>query len=91
MQPPTSPPAGIAIALDGRVLTLETLPSPDLTRWTPHRKAEILAAVSNGLLSAEGACRRYRISIDEFAIWQGLCDRYGLDGLRTTRIQRYRT
>jgi Protein of unknown function (DUF1153) len=75
---------------DGRILTRETLPSPDTRRWNPFRKAEIVAAVTGGLISMEEACTRYRLTTDEFLGWQRLADRHGLRGLRVTWIQRYR-
>jgi hypothetical protein len=38
----------------------------------------------------EDACRRYKLTDEEFAGWQQAIDRHGLAGLRTTRIQQYR-
>eukprot|EP00558_Chaetoceros_sp_UNC1202_P002334 CAMPEP_0197240182 /NCGR_PEP_ID=MMETSP1429-20130617/6516_1 /TAXON_ID=49237 /ORGANISM="Chaetoceros sp., Strain UNC1202" /LENGTH=105 /DNA_ID=CAMNT_0042699769 /DNA_START=39 /DNA_END=357 /DNA_ORIENTATION=- len=44
---------------DGRPITLEDLPKPGITRWVTRRKAEVVAAVSGGLLSEGEACERY--------------------------------
>ena len=55
-----------------------------------RRKAEVVAAVRGGLLTMEDACRRYKLTDEEFAGWQQAIDRHGLAGLRTTRIQQYR-
>jgi hypothetical protein len=33
---------------------------------------------------------RYMLTVDEFLSWQDSVDRYGLAGLRSTRIQQYR-
>ncbi|NKJ01731.1 DUF1153 domain-containing protein [Novosphingobium sp. SG707] len=74
----------------GEPLTLETLPSPDTRRWVPRRKAEVVAAVNGGLLTVEEACRRYSLSLEEFAGWQRAVHRNGLSGLRATRAQYYR-
>lgn len=74
----------------GEVLTLETLPPPDTKRWVIRRKAEVVAAVRGGLLSLEQACARYGLSPEEIATWQRLVEAYGLPGLRTTRVNRYR-
>ena len=38
----------------------------------------------------EEACERYTLTVDEFLSWQRSIDRYGLPGLRATRIQDYR-
>jgi hypothetical protein len=55
-----------------------------------RRKAEVVAGVRGGLLTLEEACERYTLSVEEFLSWQRAIDRYGLLGLRTTRIQSYR-
>jgi hypothetical protein len=74
---------------DGRRLTIADLPSPETKRWVIRRKAEVIAAVRGGLLSLEGACQRYKMDSEEFLSWQYCIERYGLAGLRTTRIQSY--
>lgn len=74
----------------GEPLTLEGLPSPDTTRWVARRKAEVVAAVTGGLLTVEEAMERYSLSLEEFVSWQRAVDRSGLHGLRVTQIQRYR-
>ena len=52
-------------------------------------KSTTLKSVS-GLLSLEEACQRYRLTTEEFLGWQASIDRWGMQGLRTTRIQQYR-
>jgi hypothetical protein len=74
----------------GQPITVDDLPPPDTKRWVVRRKAEVVAAVRAGLISLEDACRRYTLSVEEFASWQTLVDRYGVRGLRATRIQEYR-
>ncbi len=74
----------------GQPLTRDQLPSPDTKRWVIRRKAEVVAAVRGGLLSIDEACRRYTLSVEEFLSWQRAIDRYGLAGLRATRLQEYR-
>jgi transposase-like protein len=71
----------------GEPLTLETLPPADLKRWVPRRKAEVVAAVSGGLITIAEACNRYGLSLEEFAGWQRAVERGGLAGLRATRAQ----
>lgn len=65
------------------------LPSFD-KRWTTRRKADVIVAVRRGELSLDEACRRYKLSFDEFVAWERDYDQYGVPGLRTTRYQIYR-
>lgn len=74
----------------GTALTIEDLPPPNTKRWVIRRKAEVVVAVRGGLLSLEDACKRYKLSVEEFLSWQRAIDRDGLPGLRTTRVQQYR-
>jgi hypothetical protein len=78
------------IGPDGSPLTVADLPPKDTKRWVIRRKAQVVAAVRGGLLSLEEACERYTLTVDEFLSWQRSIDRYGLPGLRATRIQDYR-
>lgn len=71
-------------------LTLRDLPPPGTRRWVMRRKAEVVAAVRNGLLSLEEACERYTLSVEEFLNWQELIDRHGVRALRATRVKDYR-
>jgi hypothetical protein len=79
------------INLDGHRLRLEDLPPPGTKRWVIRRKAEVVAGVRAGLISLEEACARYTLSVEEFLSWQRSIDRHGMRGLRTTRLQDYRT
>jgi len=74
----------------GELLTLESLPAPDMSRWTPYRKAEVVAAVMGGLLTFDEACARYSLTVDELTGWQRAVDRSGIPGLRVTKLQQYR-
>jgi len=55
-----------------------------------RRKAEVVGAVRNGVLTLEAACERYSISLEELLSWQRLIESHGLAGLRVTRLQDYR-
>lgn len=66
------------------------LPPPDTTRWVVRRKASVVAAVCSGALTVQEACRRYRLSLEEFLAWQRAVERHGIPGLRVTRLQLYR-
>jgi len=78
------------IGPDGSPLTLADLPPPNTKRWVIRRKAEVVAAVRGGLLSLDEACKRYTLTVEEFLAWQRAIDRFGLAGLRATRVQQYR-
>ena len=67
------------------------LPPPEAgQRWVTRRKAVVVAAVRGGLLSVEQACERYALTLEEYLSWQAAVDRFGLHGLRTTKLQEYR-
>ena len=74
----------------GEPLTLDSLPPPSTRRWVPRRKAEVVAAVHGGLLTIDEVCKRYDLTLEEFASWQRGVERSGLQGLRVTRLQHYR-
>jgi hypothetical protein len=74
----------------GEWLTLADLPRPNPGRWTPRRKAEIVAAVRGGLLTFDEACGRYSLAMEELISWQRASERSGIAGLRVTRVQHYR-
>ena len=78
------------IGPDGSPLTVADLPPKDTKRWVIRRKAEVVAAVRGGLLSLDDACKRYTLTVEEFLAWQHAIDRFGLAGLRATRVQQYR-
>ena len=67
------------------------LPLPNTGRWTIRRKAALLEALRSGALTVEGASQRYALSLEELRAWERDLDRYGLYGLRATRLQIYRT
>ena len=75
----------------GEPLTLDDLPSPTTRRWVVRRKAEVVAAEKGGLLSLDEVLERYNLTLEEFAGWQRAVDRSGMQGLRVTRIQEYRS
>ena len=65
------------------------LPKPR-QRWTVRRKAAVIEAVRGGWVPLNKVCRLYDISVDEFLAWKRDIDRFGIHGLRTTRLQIYR-
>ena len=91
MAEPVPGRAATAIGPTGTILRLEDLPPPDTKRWVARRKAEVLAAVRDGVLSREEACHRYSLSEEEFTAWQRSIKRHGLGGLRVTRLREFRS
>lgn len=73
----------------GEILTREMLPTAN-ARWTVRRKAEVVAAVHGGLISLDEACAKYRITKEEYDLWDRAIERAGLSALRVTQIQKYR-
>lgn len=80
-----------ALSSTSRPMSLSDLPPADTTRWVPRRKAEVVAGVRTGIITLDDACKRYKLSVDEFRSWERLLHRHGMKGLRTTRIKNYRT
>ncbi len=70
------------------VITLDTLPPRDTSRWVASRKAQVVAAVEGGLITIEDAMARYNLSLEEFYSWQRALDRGGVSGLRIAATQR---
>jgi hypothetical protein len=62
-------------------------PPPRPLRWSPQKKAAILAAVRSGSISLNQACNVYELSVEEFLTWQRGDALYGLAGLRATKRQ----
>jgi len=71
-------------------MKMQQLPSTETQRWVIRKKALVVAAIRNGILSFNEARERYRLSEEELNSWIQLLDRHGIRGLRTTRMQEYR-
>jgi len=74
---------GYVVGPDGSILTPSNLPQGRI-RWVAQRKAELIAAVSGGLLTMQDACLRYAISTEEFTDWERRYVQRGLHGLRVS-------
>jgi hypothetical protein len=59
-------------------------------RWTVRRKAAVVEAVRGGWVPIEDVAELYELSADEIVAWERDIDRYGIPGLRSTRVQVYR-
>jgi hypothetical protein len=73
---------------DGRT-TSAPLPPPG-ARWTPVRKAQVLAALHAGELTFLDVCERYGLSTEELASWQRSYDWGGKRGLTLAGLARRR-
>jgi hypothetical protein len=73
----------------GKFALPQPLPKPT-DRWVTSRKAALIAAVRNGEITLEEACRQYQLSPEEFAGWLAAFEKHGVPGLRVTRFQVYR-
>jgi transposase-like protein len=71
-------------------MTMADLPPRDTKRWVASRKAAVVAAVREQLLTPEQACDRYGLTAEELDSWRSALDTHGVGALRTTRIQLYR-
>ena len=74
----------------GRPVTAADLPPNGIRRWTPMRKAEVVACVRAGLITPANACERYMLSEEELQSWSRHLDKHGVSALRATRVQDYR-
>ena len=78
-----------AIGPDGLPLRRSDLPRPG-ARWGARRKAEVLAALRDGLMTLEEAMAAYQLSHDELESWRLAMASDGLAGLRAARLKPYR-
>ena len=80
----------VAVSTESRHCAEVTLPPSNTVRWVASRKTMVLAAIDAGSLSMEEACLMYRLSIEEIASWSRLTDLHGTDGLKTSKLEKFR-
>lgn len=80
----------ILVAEKYSLATADLPASAEGARWISKRKAAVVAAVSEGLLTIDEACGRYALTLEEFVSWQSAVSSYGRRGLRITKLQDYR-
>jgi len=78
------------IKAEGPVSAIDRLPPVDTKRWVASRKADVVRAIREGVLTRIDACTRYRLSDEELRLWERAIDAVGTPGLRVTRVQVYR-
>jgi hypothetical protein len=62
------------------------LPPGNPKRWTPRLKTSVILAVRKKVINVWDACERYDLSAAELAEWERDLDRFGIVGLRATKI-----
>ncbi|MBO9464533.1 DUF1153 domain-containing protein [Tropicibacter sp. R15_0] len=75
---------------DGSMMTRADLPPAETRRWVASRKALVVKAVQNGLLTPDQALERYGLSEEELLEWVRAATEHGEDALKVTRVQQYR-
>lgn len=58
------------------------LPPKECRTWSAHKKAAVVLAVRNGVLSRADAYTRYMLSEEELAFWELAFEQDGIAGLR---------
>lgn len=81
----------VRVSQADREKILRSLPARNTQRWVTRRKAQVVDAVKSGVLTDEEVCKRYSISGEELQSWIKLHDEHGVQALRATRIQDYRS
>jgi hypothetical protein len=69
-------------------MTVADLPPPDTKRWVASRKATLVLAVNQGVISLEDLFKRYEVSSEEFISWRRDYGRFGMNGLKTQSYQK---
>jgi hypothetical protein len=75
---------------DGRVMTRADLPDAETRRWVASRKAAVVRAIANGLITRAEALDTYHLSEEELDAWHVAVERHGESALKATSLQRYR-
>ena len=65
--------------------------NPIPPRWTAGKKLLVVNSVKRGDLTQDEAMKLYGISAEELQSWTRNAESFGLQGLRATRVQEYRT
>jgi hypothetical protein len=63
---------------------------PPSGRWVGSVKEQLILAVRSGAVMLDDVSQVFHLSPDEFHAWQAAYDRWGVPGLRSTRLQVYR-
>ncbi len=66
------------------------LPSPQTRRWVKSRKAAVVRAVEEGVISYECALSLYNLSEQELESWFRMFRKHGENALCITQLNHYR-
>ncbi len=75
---------------DGTVMTRADLPPRDTRRWVASRKAAVVRAVQNSLISLQECMETYDISEEEYESWARAVAEHGEQALKATSLQKFR-
>ena len=67
--------------------TSNDLPPADTVRWSPRRKTRIVEAVRPGRLDLDTALQLYKVTLEEFLLWQRSIDKHGEKGNSVRNIK----
>jgi hypothetical protein len=62
-----------------------------MIRWTWRDKAAVIQAIRSGHLELRTALEASGISADEYLEWVRAYDEHGREGLKATKLQKFRT
>lgn len=85
------------LGVDGKPLTRESLfadvrPNDPSLRMTARRKGNVVTAIRNGIITAEEAAKAYvGYSAEEWSRNAKLLHDHGVDGLKVTHVQEFRS
>lgn len=74
------------LAHNGNLINIDDLPSASMKRWSPSRKANVVYAVRGGLITVDGVCEKYGLSLEEYYSWERTVVSVGTKGL-TLRLR----
>lgn len=66
------------------------MPAATTTRWTPTRKAAVVAEIATGKITFNHAVEHYGLGADELRDWMERDAKHGTHGLSVTRRQQVR-
>ena len=81
----------VRATIESRPQTEAALPPARQQRWSAGKKAQVLAAIKDGTLSLEEACRHYSLTAEELQSWHVSFAADGVAGLKMTRLAERRT
>ena len=80
----------VAVGLRGNVIAPYDLPPAHGARWTPQRKADLIAAILGGVITLDEAKARYALTTEELSEWRRGLAAAGVSGLKATKRVRSR-